>query len=49
MVLYQHNTARRSELDPDEHLATVCRLRDRRIAEVETFTSDGPGTNAFLI
>ena len=48
MVLSQHNTARRGEVVLDEHLATVCRLRDGRIAEVETFASDVPGMNAFF-
>jgi ketosteroid isomerase-like protein len=49
VVLSQHNTARRGEVVLDEHLATVCRLRDGRIAEVETFASDVPGMNAFFV
>ena len=50
MALSQHNTARRNgHVVLDEHLATVFRLRDGRIAEAETFASDVPGMNAFFI
>lgn len=48
MALGLHNTAERDGIRLDEHLATVCRLRDGRIAEVETFLSDVPGMNRFL-
>lgn len=48
MALGLHNTAERDGIRLDEHLATVCRLRDGRIAEVETFLSDVPGMNRFF-
>lgn len=49
MALGLHNTAERDGIRLDEHLATVCRLRDGRIAEVETFLSDIPGMNRFFV
>ena len=49
MALSLHNTARRGDVVLDEHLATVCRLRDGRIAEIETYVSDVPGMNAFFV
>lgn len=48
MALGLHNTAERDGIILDEHLATVCRLRDGRIAEIETFLSDVPGMNRFF-
>ena len=48
MALALHNTAERNGLRLDEHLATVCRLRDGRIAEIETYLSDVPGMNRFF-
>jgi uncharacterized protein len=33
----------------DEHLATVCRLRDGRIVEIETYLDDVPGMDAFFV
>jgi ketosteroid isomerase-like protein len=48
LALSLHNTAQRDGLVLDEHLATVCRLRDGRIAEIETYLSDVPGMNAFF-
>ncbi len=48
VALGLHNTAERPGATLDEHLATVCRLRDGRIAEVETFLSDVPGMNRFF-
>lgn len=48
MALGLHNTAERDGIRLDEKLATVCRLRDGRIAEVETFLSDVPGMNRFF-
>ncbi|MGR6330392.1 nuclear transport factor 2 family protein [Sphingomonas sp. XXL09] len=48
MALGLHNTAERDGIQLDEKLATVCRLRDGRIAEVETFLSDVPGMNRFF-
>ncbi|GGR72644.1 MULTISPECIES: nuclear transport factor 2 family protein [Streptomyces] len=49
MALSLHNTARRGDLRLDEHLSTVCRLRDGRIASIETYLSDVPGMNAFFV
>lgn len=48
MALGLHNTAERDGIRLDEKLATVCRLRDGRIAEIETFLSDVPGMNRFF-
>lgn len=49
MALSLHNTARRGEVLLDEHLSTVCRLRDGRIASIETYLSDVPGMNTFFV
>lgn len=48
LALSLHNTARRGEIALDEHLATVCRLREGRIVEIETYLSNVPGMNAFF-
>ncbi len=48
MALGLHNTAERDGVRLDEHLATVCRLRDGRIADIETFLSDVPGMDRFF-
>ena len=48
MALGLHNTAERDGVRLDEKLATVCRLRGGRIAEIETFLSDVPGMNHFF-
>jgi ketosteroid isomerase-like protein len=48
MALSLHNTAERDGTHLDEHLATVCRLKDGRIREIETFLSDVPGMNRFF-
>ncbi|OIQ94522.1 hypothetical protein GALL_234790 [mine drainage metagenome] len=42
------NTAEREGATLDEKLATVCRLREGRIAEIETFLSDVPGMDRFF-
>jgi ketosteroid isomerase-like protein len=49
MALGLHNTARRGEAALDEHLATVCTLREGRIVAVETYLSDVDGMNAFFV
>jgi ketosteroid isomerase-like protein len=49
MALSLHNTARRGDVRLDEYLSTVCRLRDGRIASIETYLSDVPGMNAFFV
>jgi hypothetical protein len=43
------NTARQGDRVLDEYLATVCRLKDGKIAAIETFLSDVDGMNAFFI
>ncbi len=48
MALGLHNTGERGGVQLDEHLATVCRLREGRIAEIETCLSDIPGMNRFF-
>jgi ketosteroid isomerase-like protein len=48
VALSLHNTARRDDAVLDEYLAPVMRLRDGRIAGIETFLSDVPGMNAFF-
>lgn len=48
VALSLHNTARREHLVLDEHLATVCTLREGKIAAIETYLSDLPGMNAFF-
>lgn len=49
MALALHNTAERDGIRLDEKLATVCRLRDGKIAEIETFLSDVPGMDRFFV
>jgi hypothetical protein len=49
VALSLHNTARQGDRVLDEYLATVCRLKDGKIAEIETFLSDVDGMNAFFI
>ncbi|WP_411123532.1 nuclear transport factor 2 family protein [Streptomyces sp. x-19] len=49
MALSLHNTARRGDVRLDEHLSTVCRLRDGKIASIETYLSDVAGMNAFFV
>ncbi|MER8184641.1 nuclear transport factor 2 family protein [Kitasatospora sp. NPDC094015] len=49
MALSLHNTAQRPDAVLDEYLSTVCRLRDGRIAEIETYLSDVPGMDAFFV
>ena len=49
MALSLHNTAHRKDAVLDEHLTTACRLRDGKIASIETYLSDVPGMNAFFV
>jgi ketosteroid isomerase-like protein len=49
MALSLHNTAHRDDAVLDEYLSTVCRLRDGKIAGIETYLSDVPGMNAFFV
>lgn len=48
MALALHNTARRGDLELDEHLATVCTVQDGRVTRIETYLSDVDGMNAFF-
>jgi uncharacterized protein len=48
-ALSLHNTATRQGRTLDEHLATVCFLRDGKIAAIETYLSDVDGMNAFFV
>jgi ketosteroid isomerase-like protein len=48
-ALSLHNTATRKGRILDEHLATVCFLRDGKIAAIETYLSDVDGMNAFFV
>ncbi len=49
VALSLHNTAKRGELTLDEYLATVCFLRDGKIAAIHTFLSDIDSMNAFFV
>lgn len=49
VALSIHNQAKRGQLVLDEYLATVCILRDEKIAGINTYLSDPAGVNAFFI
>jgi ketosteroid isomerase-like protein len=49
VALSLHNTAQQGDRILDEHLATICQLKDGKIAAIETFLSDVDGMNAFFI
>jgi len=49
VALSVHNQASRDELILDEHLATVCTIRDGKISKIETYLSDIAGLNAFFV
>lgn len=49
MALLWHNTSRRDDAVLDEYLATVCRLHEGKIANIETYMADVPGMNAFFV
>ncbi len=49
VTLAIHNQATRGDLVLDEHLATVCILRNGKIAAIDTYLSDVDGVNAFFI
>ena len=48
VALSVHNQAVRGKLVLDEHLATVCTIRDGKISKIETYVSDVNGVNAFF-
>jgi hypothetical protein len=47
-ALSLNNTAQRGDLALDEHLATVCSLREEKISRIDTYLSDVPMANAFF-
>ena len=49
VALSLNNTARRGNLTLDEHLATVCQLRDGKIFTITTYLSDVDMVNAFFV
>ncbi len=49
VALSLHNTGTRGGLTLDEYLATVCFLREGKIAAIHTFLSDIDGMNAFFV
>ncbi|GAA2253540.1 hypothetical protein GCM10010145_21670 [Streptomyces ruber] len=49
VALSIHNTARRGDTVLDQHLATVCRLRNGKVESIETYLSDVDGMNAFFV
>jgi uncharacterized protein len=48
-IIKLHNTGRRGDLMLDEHVGTVCTVRDGRIASAETHLSDITATDAFFV
>ena len=48
VALHLHNTGQRGDHVLDEHLTTVCHLRDGRIQRLDTFISDVPMLNAYF-
>jgi ketosteroid isomerase-like protein len=48
LALSLHNTAERDGVVLDEYLATVCFLRDGKIAAIETYLSDVEVMNTFF-
>ncbi len=49
VALSLNNTAKRGELVLDEHLATVCSIRDGKVARIDTYLSDVKMVNAFFV
>jgi|HubBroStandDraft_1064217.scaffolds.fasta_scaffold38953_3 ketosteroid isomerase-like protein len=49
LALSLHNTASKGTQSLDEHLATVCTLRDGKICEINTYLSDVEMVNAFFV
>jgi ketosteroid isomerase-like protein len=47
-ALSLNNTAQRGNIALDEHLATVCSLREEKISRIDTYLSDVPMANAFF-
>jgi uncharacterized protein len=49
VALSLNNTAQRGDVILDQHLATVCRLRDGKIFTIDTYLSDVDMVNAFFV
>lgn len=49
VALALNNTAKRGDLVLDEHLATVCSLRDGKIFRIDSYLSDVEMMNAFFV
>ena len=49
VALLLHNTGKRNGRILDEYLTTVCTLRDRKIARLDTYISDIPMVNAYFV
>jgi ketosteroid isomerase-like protein len=49
VALSLHNTAKRGNLVLDEHLATVCLLREGKICAINSYLSDVDMLNAFFV
>ncbi len=49
VALSLNNTARRGDLVLDEHLATVCSVRDGKITRIDTYLSNVDMVNTFFI
>jgi ketosteroid isomerase-like protein len=49
VALSLNNTARRGDLQLDEHLATVFSLREGKISAISTYLSDVEMLNAFFV
>jgi hypothetical protein len=47
-ALSLNNTAKHGDTVLDEHLATVCSLREEKIGRIDTYLSDLPMANAFF-
>jgi hypothetical protein len=47
-ALSLNNTAQRGDLALDEHLATVCSLREEKISRIDICLSDVPMANVFF-
>jgi ketosteroid isomerase-like protein len=49
VALSLNNTAQRGDLILNEHLATVCSLRNGKISRIDTYLSDVEMVNAFFV
>ena len=49
LALSLHNTAESQGKILDEHLATVCQLRDDKICSIDTYLSDVEMVNSFFV